>query len=69
MIVKYTYRIYRDRQPTQLLDEWLETLSASYSYALRELTDSIASRKYAIARCSLESESIKSSDYPFPSYH
>ncbi|WP_234488506.1 helix-turn-helix domain-containing protein [Oxynema sp. CENA135] len=62
MIVKCTYRIYPDRQPTQLLDEWLETLSASYSYALRELKNWIASRKYAIDRCSLESERILSAN-------
>jgi putative transposase len=69
MILNYTYRIKPDAQQTQLLDEWLETLRVSYSYALRELKDWIASRKCPINRCSLESEYIMSADYPFPSYH
>ena len=69
MILNYVYRIYPDAQQEQLLLEWLETCRVSYNYALRELKDYIASRKCSIDRCSLVSEYIMGSDYPFPGYH
>ena len=69
MILNYRYRIYPDSQQIELLNEWLETCRVSYNYALRELKDSIASRKCVIDRCSLESEYIMAADYSFPSYH
>ncbi len=69
MLLNYTYRIKPNKQQSQLLEEWLETLRVSYNYALRELKDWIASRKCPIDRCSLESEYIMSADYPFPGYH
>jgi putative transposase len=69
MILNYVYRIYPDNKQIDLLNEWLETCRISYNYALRELKDWIASRKCPIDRCSLESEYIMATDYPFPSYH
>ena len=69
MILNYTYRIYPDAPQVELLNEWLETCRRSYNYALRELKDYIASRKCSIDRCSLVSEYIMRSDYPFPGYH
>ena len=68
MILNYTYRIYPDAPQVELLNEWLETCRRSYNYALRELKDYIASRKCTIERCSLVSEYIMRSDYPFPGY-
>lgn len=69
LTMNYTYRIYPDAtQQTELL-EWLETCRGVYNYALRELKDSIASRKCPIDKCSLEKEYIIPSDEPFPSYH
>jgi putative transposase len=69
MILNYVYRIYPDNNQIDLLNEWLEICRVSYNYALRELKDWIASRKCSIDRCSLESEYIMATDYPFPSYH
>ena len=69
MILNYCYRLYPDTQQIELLNEWLETCRVSYNYALRELKDWITSRKCPIDRCSLESEYIMASDYPFPGYH
>jgi putative transposase len=67
--MNYTYRIYPNAaQQTELL-EWLETCRGVYNYALRELKDSIASRKCSVDRCSLEKEYIIPADEPFPSYH
>ncbi len=68
MILNYVYRIYPDARQEELLLEWLEICRKSYNYALGELKDYIGSRKCAIDRCSLESEYIMRSDYPFPGY-
>ncbi len=69
MILNYVYRIYPDARQEELLLEWLEICRKSYNYSLRELKDYIGSRKCAIDRCSLVSEYIIRSDYPFPGYH
>ena len=69
MILNYVYRIYPDVRQEELLLEWLEICRKSYNYSLKELKDYIGSRKCAIDRCSLVSEYIMRSDYPFPGYH
>jgi putative transposase len=56
LTTNYTYRIYPNVVQQTELRSWLETCRGVYNYALRELKDWIASRKYSIDRCSLECE-------------
>lgn len=69
LTLNYTYRLYPDTIQEEKLWRWLEICRRSYNYNLKELKDWISSRKCPIDRCSLESEYVMSSDYPFPSYH
>ncbi|WP_414587107.1 helix-turn-helix domain-containing protein [Scytonema sp. PCC 10023] len=68
LTINFTYRIYPDAIQQQLMQSWLETCRFVYNRALRELKDSIASRKSLIDRCSLVKEYIIPANTPFPSY-
>lgn len=69
LMMNYRYRIYPSADQQARMIDWLETCRGVYNYALRELKDSIASRKCDVDRCSLSKEYIIPAETPFPSYH
>jgi putative transposase len=69
LMINYRYRIYPSADQQAKMLDWLESCRGVYNYALRELKDSIASRKCDVDKCSLSKEYIIPGDRPFPSYH